>query len=128
MEIKSIKDPYSGEIFVPKRIDQRFANRQNQIKYNNLLAKKKRIIKGPYDRPLDHCRKVLKKVLGNEIEVVRSRDFLSALEYDFGFSMYQALVDKERNITGKGIYEYLIIPMPNNQYKITKYDTVFGNQ
>jgi len=35
-------DPYSGMEFTPKRHNQRFACRANQIAYNNMLARKKR--------------------------------------------------------------------------------------
>lgn len=36
------KDPLTGELFVPKRNNQKFATRQNQIAYNNIKAIKKR--------------------------------------------------------------------------------------
>ena len=32
-------DPLTGEEFVPKRSNQKFASRENQIRYNNLKAK-----------------------------------------------------------------------------------------
>lgn len=128
MENLQKKDPLTNELFTPKRTNQRFANRQNQIKFNNLLAKKKRIAKAIYDKPLDRNRNVLKKVLGDNKEIIKSKDFLSALDYNFNLSMYQVLLEKEKNTTATGIYEYLIIPIENNKYKITKYATLFGNK
>ncbi len=122
------KDLLTNELFTPKRVNQRFACRKNQIEYNNLLAKKKRIAKAGYDKPLDRNRNVLKKVLGDNKEVIKSKDYLSALDYHFGLSMYQTIIDKEKNITAKGIYEYLIIPMTNNNFKITTYAALFGNK
>lgn len=128
MEKNKRKDPLTDELFVPKMINQRFASRKNQIEYNNLVAKQKRLEKSIYDKPLDRNRNVLKKVLASKEEVIKSKDFLLALEYNFTLSMYQVMIDKEKKITAKGIYEYLIIALENNYYKITTYERVFGNK
>ena len=40
-------DPYTGEEFEPMRSNQRFANRKNQIAYNNAKASKLRSVKAP---------------------------------------------------------------------------------
>ena len=38
------KDPLTGELFIPKRSNQLFFTKENQIRYNNLKAKKEREI------------------------------------------------------------------------------------
>ena len=38
-------DPLTKEVFYPKRSDQKFASRKNQIRFNNLKARKKRALK-----------------------------------------------------------------------------------
>jgi len=121
------KDPLTGQKFVTNRIDQRFANRKNQIKFNNRLAIRKRQSKAPYDKSLDLNRTILKKVLGKEKEIIKSKDYLEALNYNFHLSLYQTTIDKATKMTAKGIYEFLIIPLTDNQYKITTYEALFGN-
>jgi len=122
-----VKDPLTGELFVTNRTDQRFANRRNQIMFNNRIAQEKRRLKAPYDKPLDRNRAILKSVLGKSREVTKSRDYLEALGYHFGLSMYQLVVDKKTNLTAKGIYEYLIINLDNNHFKITYNDEIHRN-
>jgi len=123
-----IKDFLTGELFEPKKSNQHFSCRANQIRYNNLLAKKKRSKKAPYDIPLDKNRTILKRILGNQEEVVKSRDFLEGAGYNFKYHQYQIIIDKLKGITAKGIYEYLIIYMDNNNYKIKKYANDVRNQ
>ena len=50
------KDPLTGELFYKARNNQKFANRQNQIRFNNNIAQKKRDAKLPFDRILDKNR------------------------------------------------------------------------
>ena len=45
-------DPFTGEEFIPKKISQRFANKENRIKFNNEKAKKIRIEQAPIINPL----------------------------------------------------------------------------
>ena len=40
-------DPYTGEVFTPLRSNQKFANRRNQIAFNNAIARKNRRVKSP---------------------------------------------------------------------------------
>ena len=44
--------PYSGELFVPKRRNQRFANSKNRQNYHNEIAKKHRDMKSEIDKAL----------------------------------------------------------------------------
>ena len=119
-EIENKKDPLSGELFIPKRISQRFACRANQIRFNNLLAKQKRIKKAIYDKPLDKNRTILKTILGNKSVIIKSKDFLLGMGYDFRLSLYNVPVSDEKGTTATGIYEFLIIPLENNNYEIQK--------
>ena len=123
-----IKDFLTGELFEPKKSNQHFSCRANQIRYNNLLAKKKRLIKAPYDNPLDKNRTILKRILGNQEEVVKSRDFLEGAGYNFKYHQYQITIDKINGITAKGIYEFLIFCIDNNNYKIQNNGTAIRNK
>ena len=40
MNYEKQKDPLTGELFIPKRFNQKFAIRQNQIDFNNIKARK----------------------------------------------------------------------------------------
>jgi hypothetical protein len=119
-EITTLKDPLTGEIFEPKKITQRFANKKNQIAYNNLMAKKKRIEKAVYDKPLDKNRTILKTLLAGKSEVTRSKDFLFGMGYDFNLYHNWFQFNKEKNMWARGIYEYIIITSDNNNYIIKK--------
>ena len=59
-------DPYSGETFYPKRTNQRFATRDNQIAFNNAKAKKERDLHTKYDNQIKRNWNILKTILGNK--------------------------------------------------------------
>ncbi|MCK5138017.1 MAG: hypothetical protein KAR19_19695 [Bacteroidales bacterium] len=50
--MEKAKDLLTDEEFVKRRNNQRFASRQNQIRYNNMKAQEKRNIKSQVDRIL----------------------------------------------------------------------------
>ena len=43
------KDPFTGQEFIPTRHNQKFANRKNQIAFNNAKARRIRIEKAPQE-------------------------------------------------------------------------------
>ena len=59
-----LSDPLTKESFVPKRSNQKFSCRLNQINYNNRKAKSKRLAKAPYDNVLDSNRNILIRIIG----------------------------------------------------------------
>lgn len=65
-----LSDPLTKESFVPKRSNQKFSCRLNQIKYNNRKAKSKRLAKAPYDKILDTNRNILIRIIGEEDDCV----------------------------------------------------------
>jgi len=108
-------DLLTGEQFLKKRCTQKFANRKNQIRYNNRKAQQERAIKKKIDSPLSHNRRILSQLLGKDDEVIKSRDWLMALGYDFSvltntIKMDAALIPC--------IYEFCIQKISNDQYKI----------
>ena len=84
-----INDPLTGEPFTPNRSDQKFATRENQIRYNNLKAKKKRQAKAEIDRALDTNRNILNRLLGSHNAVTKSRDFLLGAGFHFGVTTHK---------------------------------------
>ena len=59
-------DPLTKEKFIPKRRNQKFSKRENQIVFNNNKAYKKRQEKAPFDNILESNRKILNQILGDD--------------------------------------------------------------
>lgn len=110
-------DPFTGEKFTKKRHNQKFANRRNQTRFNNLKALKKRQLKKKIDQPLDRNRNILMEILGNNKEIIRSKDWLLALGYNFSLYTYSIKIGKE---VVPCVYEFIIQKINDNKYKISK--------
>lgn len=77
------QDPLTGEWFFPERSNQLFANRRNQIAYNNRKAKTERQFLNQTNHVLARNRKILLKILKGEEENVVSKQFLAGARYRF---------------------------------------------
>lgn len=77
-------DPLTKEQFYPKRSNQRFANRENQIRFNNEIAKAKRQEKAYVHSVLQKNWKILSQIVKNQEEVIKSQDYLLGAGYIFG--------------------------------------------
>ena len=77
------KDPYTGEVFIPLRSNQKFANRINQIAFNNAIARENRRVKSPILLVLNTNHKVLIKALGSKDSTIKSKDFLLGAGFNF---------------------------------------------
>ena len=109
------KDPYTGLDFIPKRYNQKFANRKNQIAYNNDKARKIRYEKKPFDIMLESNRKVLKKVLGGNESVIISTDFL--LGSGFDFEIFNRSMNRDE-VYYQCVYQFALTQLENKQYRI----------
>jgi len=107
--------PYSGVEFVPKRSNQVFANRENQIRFNNKKAFQKRKAKSLTDNALDKNRQVLKSVLSNMNHVIKSYDYLLGAGLHFGYSTHQIIKDEIKWVC---IYDYAYTLIDTNKFKI----------
>lgn len=110
-------DLLTGESFTPSRSDQRFATRENQIRYNNNKARQKRKAKAQIDKALDTNRNILKRLLGDKKDIIKSRDFLLGAGFHFGVTTHKI----ERN--GKlwsCVYEYILLHTKDDQLLISK--------
>lgn len=114
------KDPLTGEAFLKRRNNQKFATRKNQIRYNNLIAQKKRNTKGPTEKILDRNRLILNWILNGQKEIVKSKDFL--LGAGFQFTHYTSKIKYAESGTGQAavIFDVKICPIENNNFKIFK--------
>jgi|TARA_B110000238_G_scaffold141213_1_gene152354 hypothetical protein len=110
-----LSDPLTKESFVPKRSNQKFSCRLNQIKYNNRKAKSKRLAKAPYDKILDANRNILIKIIGEEDDRIVSKDYLLGAGFVFGYFNKSMVQD---NINYQCIYNYAITQLKDGKYKI----------
>jgi len=85
-------DPLTGETFRPKRYNQTFASRANQIVFNNNKARKKRHAKAFVDKPLDKNRSILEKIMNGKDELVKTTEFLKGAGFYFSFFSMSATV------------------------------------
>ncbi len=76
-------DPFTGEEFIPKKISQRFANKENRIKFNNDKAKKIRIEQAPIINPLKLNYRIIKELIGSKMEIILNKEFLRGKGFDF---------------------------------------------
>ena len=110
-------DPYTGEVFTPLRSNQKFANRRNQIAFNNKIARDNRRIKSPILTVLNTNHKVLIKALGNKEFEIKSKDFL--LGAGFNFSIFSRSIKTNDGIY-QAIYDYALSAREGDVYKIVK--------
>lgn len=115
--IETAIDPLTGEEFVPKRSNQKFATRENQIKFNNLKAAEERKAKARTRKILNSNRKVLKKVLGDKDEVKRSYDHLEGAGLDFGYNTHTITFGDVKWIC---VDDYAYTVIGENLFKIVK--------
>jgi hypothetical protein len=117
--MENSKDPLTKEEFIRQRSNQKFASSQNRIRFNNLKARQKRLMKGFVDRILDQNRTILSRIIGDKPEIIVSRDYLLGAGFHFAFYSYNKEVD---GVTYSGIYEYGIAKTSDDKFKIMKFN------
>ena len=115
-------DKLTKQSFIPKRLDQKFATRENQIKYNNLKQRNKRILRSKVDRILHKNHEICLGVLGDKNSVIKSKEWLDALGYNFAFSTHFYDLDEAKNPI-PAVYDIAIQTLPNQKYKITRHES-----
>lgn len=111
-----MKDLLTGEEFEPKRIDQKFANPANRIKYYNLKAKNERIEFSKLDKPLKINKKIIDELLAGKKEAELNHQFLLGKGFDFrAYNRIQTYNDQNCFC----VYQYIIIN--DNQKCTTKF-------
>ena len=111
-------DPLTGEAFVPKRSDQKFANRENQVRFNNNKAKEKRKAMATITKALDTNRNILQKLLQHTKSTSKSRDFLLGAGFHFGISTHK--IEDSKGELWSCIYDYALRLTDDEKFEITK--------
>jgi hypothetical protein len=78
-------DPHTGKYFVPKRNNQQFATRENQVAFNNIKARLIRDSHVEIDKKIKQNSKILENLLIDSDKVVKSKDFFEGVGYNFPF-------------------------------------------
>lgn len=118
--MKRRTDPHTGEYFQPFRTNQKFASRENQIAYNNAVAKKQRDYLKEIDHFVKNNWKVLQEILGEKKLVLKSKDYLIGCGYDFRF------LNNLRQHNGYGYYatyNYGIRKIDDKKYEIVNFES-----
>ena len=113
------KDPLTQEEFTKQRSNQKFSCSKNRIRFNNIKAKQKRMMKGSVDRILDHNRTILFRILGDKQEAIVSKDYLLGAGFSFN---YYSFLKEENAVAYSGIYEFGITKTSDEKFKIIKFN------
>lgn len=112
------KDPLTGEIFIPKRNDQIFANRKNQVEYHNAKAREFRDSASNTNSKLKKNWEILILILNNESIKIVKKDELMFFSFDFTYMT--------RYVENTGqifVYNIAIKELDNDNYRIVKYSS-----
>jgi len=113
------KDPHTGEIFVPKRTNQIFANSANRIAYHNKKASKLRQTTAYINKPLHLNHRICLELMKGKTEAVFHKQFL--LGMGFNFTVITNL-EEHNGQKQYGLYRFMIIPLDKNRIKIITHD------
>jgi len=111
-------DLYTKEEFQPKRINQKFANSQNRIKYYNKKANEFRHSIAYINKPIQNNIKILNDLMIKKIEFIFHKQFL--LGKGFNIEFYSHITTYEKKMCF-AIHNYIVIPLSDDKIKIIKY-------
>jgi hypothetical protein len=117
--MEKARDLLTQEEFSKQRNNQKFSSSNNRIRYNNLKARQKRATKAPIDRKLDQNRTILNRIIGNNLEIIVSKDYLLGAGFSFN---YYSFLKEVNGVTFSGIYENGIARTSDDKFKIIKFD------
>ena len=113
-----ITDPLTKEKFTPQRSNQKFANRNNQIKWNNLKYAEKNKYKVEIDRILTNNRKVLMEMLESRNENLILKENLINNGFKFGYYTHVKTID---GVNWAFVYEYGLLTDDEMNFKKKKH-------
>jgi len=108
-------DPYTEEVFFAPRSNQKFANRDNQVAYNNELAKDRRDYLNKIDAIIHRNWEILLGLLGDHITTIKSTEYLKGCGYDFMFFNHLREIEGHFYFAS---YDVGIREVAHNNYKI----------
>lgn len=113
------KDLLTGEIFKPKRSNQKFKTAENRIKFNNQKAKKMREKINYINKPLKKSMLALDSLMKDKKEGVFHKEFLRGK--GISFKVFTHFISIE-NKSYPSIYNYTLINQNKTFIKIIRHD------
>ncbi len=118
-EVTKRTDPQTGELFFPKRANQKFARPENRIKFNNDAANELRKERGHINKPIHSSHLKIRKLMLGKIKAEFSFDYMEGAEIVFNafthFELYRGLLRP-------AIFEFIvIIDEPNKKITIIRH-------
>ncbi len=111
-------DPLTGESFVPRRRNQKFASPKNRIRYHNNRSNLERETKAFIDRPFRKNHRILMELLKPNESRVFTREFLAGKGYDpYVLSHYE----EHEGRACPAIYNFILTSIEANSPNITIY-------
>jgi hypothetical protein len=112
-------DPYSGEEFIAKRVNQRFARPENRIRYNNDAANELRKQREYINKPIHIAHVKIIKLMDGRNEAEFSIDFLRGYGVNFNVFNHYVLIN---GVQQPAIFEFIfIIDKLNKKVKIIRH-------
>lgn len=111
------KDPFTGELFEPKRNNQVYANRKNQIDHNNEKARKQRNSTSVLDKRLKENRSIIAEILNKNDSVEITKDYLKGKGFDL--SLFNRMLLKD-GVNVYGVYEFYLKPLNERKVELGK--------
>jgi hypothetical protein len=119
-EVTRRKDPQTGELFFPKRVNQKFARPENRIKFNNDAANELRRERENINKPIHIAHVKLRKLMDGINEAEFSFDYMEGAEIDFNLFNHYVL---HNEIKRRAIFEFIIIIYRfNKRIKVIRHD------
>mgnify|MGYP001300208722 CR=1 FL=1 len=112
------KDPLTGEEFIPKRVNQRFASASNRKKFNNQQANALRKKRATINGPLNKTHLLLIKLMNGRNEAEFSKDYLDG--YGVELNLFNHIV-KINDYRHHAIFEFVLLFLDNNIIKIIRH-------
>jgi hypothetical protein len=113
------KDLFTGEPFVPKRINQVFANSYNRVAYHNKKANELRHSAAFINKPLHLNLRILNEIMFNEKEKIFHKQFLFGKNFNFSVHNHVNVYNGKNHYA---VYQYTLVNLGNEQIKIIKND------
>jgi hypothetical protein len=117
-------DPFTGEEFVPKRSNQKFANAKNKNDYHNRKNRKIRHEEAPILNALKKNRAILVALMIGKKEKVFSKEFLRGAGFNLKIYNGNDLESKELLTI---VFEYSLKVQSDKMIKVTKNERFYGN-
>lgn len=117
-EVTRRTDPQTGELFFPKRANQKFARPENRIKFHNSQANELRKETSVIDKVIKRTHKLIRQLMGNKSEAEFSKDYLDG--YGVNLDAFNHLV-AIKGVNYPAVYEFVIIVVNDNLIKIIDY-------